>query len=847
MHIRTELISHLPAWQIAGKLNKQLEQASRVVVTAPPGAGKSTLLPLTILASVEGKILMLEPRRLAARLVAERMACLLGEEVGETVGYRIRFENRISDKTRIEVLTEGILTRMLVDDPMLDGVAVVIFDEFHERSLMADLGLALTRESQEVVRPDLRIVVMSATIDAAEICTALDAPLVECEGRMYPVEVRHLPREEDSTTVESIARDMVRAILMAHREEEGDILAFLPGQAEILRCKELLADSLGDTSLHPLYGLLSSEEQQQAIRPSASGRRKVVLATNIAETSLTIEGIRIVIDSGWQRKMVFNPQTELSHLCTIPISLDMATQRMGRAGRMTEGICYRLWSLPSEHRMAPCRQPEIMDTDLSNLVLDVAAWGESSPISLPWITPPPANSLHRASTLLQLIGATDMQGRITTLGKQMSHFATHPRIARMMLAACTAEEKALAADIAALLEERDPVVGVRAETTIQSDLNLRIQLLRDSRRGHREGRMSRLLHISEDYRRRIGASEDNDYPEAELTGKLLALAYPERIARAQDRIGNYRMANGTNVRLELSDGLSGTNWLAIAHLNASTGRVFLASPVRESDIRRMGRWADRLNWNSKDGCLICQQELRIGQLLLDTKPLQAAREQQIEALCLAAASNGESMLDFSKAVTQLQLRVAQVDAWHPELALPDLGTAAVLRRCRDWLPFFLDNGGRLMTTTSQLKHIDVAAALWTLLNYEQQQEVSRLAPSHIVVPTGSRIRLDYRQGAAAPVLSVRLQECFGLTDTPCIDGGRQPVLMELLSPGFKPVQLTQDLHSFWEGTYFEVRKELRRRYPKHHWPDNPLEALPTRGVRSTNGPIRHCVSKQPGK
>lgn len=839
MTINENLIKKLPARKIADEVNLRLQHHTRLVVTAPPGAGKSTLLPLTILERMEGKVLMLEPRRLAAKQIAERMAELIGEKVGKTVGYRVRFESQVSDKTRIEVLTEGILTRMLVNDPTLEGVSAVIFDEFHERSLVSDLALALTREAQEVVRPDLRIILMSATIDTQQLCQSLDSPLVESEGKMFDVKVVHLPREDESKTTDAVAHDVARAVMKAHREEQGDILAFLPGQAEILRCKELLGGSLGETQVMPLYGLLSSEDQRRAIQPSTVGLRKVVLATNIAETSLTIEGVRIVIDCGLQRKLVFEPRTEMSHLRTVPISMDMARQRSGRAGRLTEGICYRLWSKAQEHRMAECRQPELLEADLSSLVLDIAAWGEPNPMRLPWLTTPPQRSIHQATKLLQLLGAIDEKGKITPFGGRMADMACHPRIARMLLTAKTPEEKALAADIAALMEERDPMStkGVNDHNMgtwgnqPSADINLRLILMREQRRKRLKGGMERLLRVSEEYRRTVRVQENNNDLAPIDTGRLLALAYPERIAMAIDKLGNFRMANGMNVKVEGNDELSAYSWLSIAQLNAESGRIFLASTVKEADLKNLSQTIERLSWDCKKGCLLCQQEQRIGVLILDSKPLQTTRDKLVDALCMAAKDYGESMLDFNPQVQQLQNRIAQVAQWHPELNLPDLATQAVLQQSEKWLPFYLENNGHLANTIADLKRINLCEGLWSLLTYEQQLEVERLAPSHITVPTGSRIRLDYRQGAEAPVLSVRLQECFGLTDTPCVNDGKLPVLMELLSPGFKPVQLTRDLKNFWADTYFEVRKELRRRYPKHFWPDNPLDADPTRGIK----------------
>lgn len=793
-----------------------------MVVTAAPGAGKSTMLPLML--PQEGKILMLEPRRLAARQIAERMASLLGENVGETVGYRIRFESRVSSKTRIEVLTEGILTRMLIDDPTLEGVSTVIFDEFHERSLHSDVALALTREAQQVIRPDLKIILMSATIDAAAICRALGATHLHSEGRMFPVEIRHVAENAGVPLADLI----IHTTREAHRQHEGDILVFLPGEAEIRRCQEILESSADPdwdhTHICPLYGMLSQAEQNRAIAPSRNGERKVVLATPIAETSLTIEGVRIVIDSGLCRQMVFDPQNGLSHLETIRISLDMANQRSGRAGRVAEGICYRLWSLATEHRMAENREPEILSADLAPMMLDIAAWGEIHAERLPWITPPPTAHLSQASRLLEMLDAYNPDKGITSHGRRLAQLPCHPRVAEMLLQSANDEETALAADIAALLDERDPM----ASTENDADINTRLLSLRESRRQHREGRQwNRISQIAAQYRRLMKVKGSNAPIPPTTTGRLLAAAYPERIAKALDhQPGAFRTASGDNVALPLADPLSAYLWIAIASLNAGSGRVFLASPVDEADLTHWSRSVTNLSWDSRQGRIIAQQEERLGQLLLESKPISNLPQELLhQTLCEAAHKEGTSMLDFGdESLQNLQRRVAAVAVWHPELELPDLSTEAVLARTEEWLPLYLGKA----TNLSELKKIPVAQALWGLLSYDQQISVDRLAPTHIPVPTGSRIRVEYRQGAELPILRVRLQECFGLLDTPRVDDGRRPVLMELLSPGFKPVQLTQDLRSFWQGTYFEVRKELRRRYPKHSWPENPLEAEPTR-------------------
>ncbi|MBE6331811.1 MAG: ATP-dependent helicase HrpB [Bacteroidales bacterium] len=786
---------------------RQLADRTRLVVTAPPGAGKSTQLPLALLDAVRcgkfdtsGKILMLEPRRLAARQIAERMAELLDEPVGRTIGYRIRFETKTSAATRLEVLTEGILTRMLVADPTLDGVAMVLFDEFHERSLTSDVALALTREAQNVIRPDLRIVLMSATIDTKSICTALDAPVVESTGRMFPVELRRTDEE------------LVPLIRRAHREHEGDILVFLPGEAEIRRCAEALADTLAPTRICPLYGMLSSQEQRAAIAPSRAGERKIVLSTPIAETSLTIQGVRVVIDSGLCRRLIFNPQNSLSHLQTVPISMDMATQRMGRAGRVAPGTCYRMWSLADEHRMADCRTPEILEADLCSMVLDIAAWGTADVASLPWLTPPPAAHVAQAQQLLRLLGALDDDGKITPHGRQLAALPCHPRVAQMLVSARSADESRLACQLAAILEERDPLANV------QHDADIRTRLDRMTRR---------MRQMADQYAMWIkpATSYTKQTPSA---GYLIAQAYPERIAKAEpEGCGRFRLANGEKAFVDAQDELSAHEWLAVASMNAQSGggRIFLAAPIEPDELKPMLRSKESATWDTKRGCIVAQREWRIGSLIVRTEPLRDFNAAQL--IAEAARKDGRSMLDFNDRVQNLQQRIATLADWHPELGLPDLSTDAVLAKAPDWLPLYIGKA----TTSAELKKIDLYTALWGLLSYEQQQEAERLVPSHIAVPTGNRIRVEYRIGAELPVLRVRLQECFGMADTPRVDGGRRPVLMELLSPGFKPVQLTQDLRNFWQETYFEVRKELRRRYPKHAWPDNPLEATAVRGAR----------------
>ena len=802
----TKKCASLPASLIADDVNSALQTHHSLVITAPPGAGKSTLLPLTILSSLgDGeKILMLEPRRLAARQIAERMAQILGETVGETVGYRVRFESKVSKRTRIEVLTEGILTRMLVDDATLDGVSIVIFDEFHERSINSDLALALTRQTQEIIRPDLKIVIMSATIDACGICAALKAPLIESEGHMFPVELHYADEDTDPRDIAAVAASTT---IEAYKKHEGDILVFLPGQAEIERCFELLSNSQHlnispsqpitttpsqpittstpqHLTIHPLYGNLSPENQRRAIAPSAPGERKIVIATPIAETSITIEGVRVVIDSGLCRQVVFDARTGLSHLQTMRISMDMATQRMGRAGRVAEGVCYRLWTKASEHLMAEQRKPEIEEADLAPMVLDTAAFGESDAEALPWLTMPPRAGVFKAKELLMSLGAIDESGNITPIGKRMAALPCHPRIARMILATTNLTTSphqgvhlsqvhqqhlttstshhnttSLACDIAALLEEKDPL-----SETGGTDLTLRLSALRTARRKGQMGRWQRIAKIAAEYRRMAHTDEDNRDPAPMEVGLLVAHAYPERIAHSTNSIGSYRLASGANVQLDATDQQSAHSWLAIASLHSApgaTGRVFLAAPLDPEDLNaEFVKEVDNISWDTKQGCVVMQREQRIGKLMLSEKPIHDADKEQVKSIvCEAMKKDGLTMMAWSeKAVEQVQRRVAQVAAWHPELALPDVSTEHLLSTAADWLPFYLEEGGRVKSSVQELRKLNLAEIIWNLLPYEAQQEVDRLAPTHIEVPTGSRIRIDYRTGAEAPVLRVRLQE-----------------------------------------------------------------------------------------
>lgn len=819
----------LPAVTVADSLAEALRSVHAAVVVAPPGAGKSTLLPLSLLRSHQsGRIVMLEPRRIAARQVAARMAAMLGERVGQTVGYQIRFERKVSAMTRIEVVTEGVLARRLAEDPTLDGVDCVVFDEFHERSIQSDLTLCMVRQVRDVLRPDLNVVVMSATIDTTVLCRQLGAKEVSCEGRMFPVRV---VQASEDTPKENIAEAVATTVVHAHSSHEGDILAFLPGQGDIERCAALLGDSLAPTRICPLYGNMSMEKQAEAIAASPSGSRKVVLATPVAETSLTIEGVRVVVDSGYCRRLLYDAATGLSHLVTVRISHDMAMQRTGRAGRVAPGVCYRLWTLATDARMEEHRRPEISDADLTPMVLTLAAFGETHPATMPWLTPPPEMSLRRATEELRLLGAIDDKGTITALGRRMEAMPCHPRIAKMIVHAADDASKALACDIAAILEEKD----VMSADDVHADLLPRVAALRDARRGGRLGPWSRVARVADEYRRMAHVRSDNSFVGSEDIGVLVAAAYPERIAMAVDHNGTYRLAGGATVRLDASDSLTGYEWIAVASLHGGgrgVGRVFLAAAVGKDDVEAMASWTDNLTWITHQGGVVARRELRIGQLVIESRPLTTVDDKLLtDLVCDAVAREGQSLLDWNEDVSMLQRRVALVARWHPDLGLPDISTDHLLATAADWLPFYLHADGHIITTVAALRRIPLAQVLWSILPFDAQQTVDRLAPARIRVPSGSMVKVDYRVGSDVPVLSVRLQECFGLAATPCVDGGRVPVLMELLSPGFKPVQLTTDLASFWQNAYFEVRKELRRRYPKHYWPDNPLEAEATRGVK----------------
>jgi ATP-dependent helicase HrpB len=817
---------NLPVTEIIPEVRNTLKSNTTLVIGAPPGAGKSTLLPLALFEEdwLQGKkIIMLEPRRLAARSIAARMADLLEEETGKTVGYRIRFESCVSAQTKIEVVTEGILTRMLQSDNALEQVGLVIFDEFHERNLQADLALALCREAQQILRPDLRIMIMSATLNIPQLQTLLKAPVIESKGRQYPVEVIYSGDADEYLLPELMAQTIARAM----KEQEGDVLAFLPGEGEIRKCEEILKTQLSEVSIHPLYGMLPQKEQYAAIMPNRSGRRKIVLATSIAETSLTIEGIRIVVDSGFGRSSRFDPASGLSRLETLRISKDAADQRAGRAGRLSSGTCYRMWTKATQERLADHRVPEIMEADLCSLVLELTKWGTDDITKLCWLTLPPTNALQQAYDTLQQLGALE-NGKITEHGKQVHQLACHPRIAHMLILAETVTMKQLACDIAAVLEERDPLPK---DSGI--DLNLRIEALRRARNTNSlNNKFKRIEKNAASYRKLLKLEADNGPVDVYETGLLLAYAYPERIASAKP--GNnaqFQLANGKIAAAGHKDDLAHEAWLAVANMDLrdGLGKIFLAAPLNPTDLIHLVKEKQNISWDTRKGGLICLLELKIGSIVLKSTPLSRPDESLVQqAICQAIKLEGESLLDLSDQFQHLQNRIGSLRAWNPDEHWPEVNTAHLLNTAKDWLGPYL-NG---VKKPEDLKKLDLAECLVNFLSWEQQQALDQLAPAKLEVPTGSKLRIEYFPNGATPVLSVRLQEVFGMSDTPAVNRGKNSMVMHLLSPGYKPVQVTSDLRSFWNNTYFEVKKELQRRYPKHAWPDDPWKATPVAKGRS---------------
>ncbi|CAK0754314.1 ATP-dependent RNA helicase HrpB [Azospirillaceae bacterium] len=855
----------LPVESVLPELLRVLTDRKAAVLQASPGAGKTTCVPLALLKApwLEGRrILVLEPRRLAARAAARRMAALLGEEVGATVGYRVRLESRVSAVTRIEVVTGGVFIRQIQSDPELSGVGVVVFDEVHERSLDSDLGLALSLETRSALREDLRLLAMSATLDGAALAAFLGetasmaAPVIVGEGRSFPIETRYASAARPGERIEDRVVATIRQALI---EESGDILVFLPGAAEIRRVQRQLSESLPSRSaveeeveILPLYGDLPQDQQDRALSSIVGGRRKVVLSTSIAETSLTIEGIRVVVDSGLMRVPRFDVRGGMARLETVRASQAATDQRRGRAGRLEPGVCYRLWPEPEQRALAPFTEPEILAADLAPLALELALWGDGDGSGLSWLTPPPSTSLAQARTLLKSLGALDDHGRITAHGRRMVGLGAHPRLAHMILCGqeLGAEEEACA--LAALLSDRDIVRNHRAGEPRDVDLRLRVDAVLEGGRFSEalfdRGALQQARRVARSWkgqlaslRRKTSALDARGEIRelgADAVGALVALAYPDRVAQRRSSGGSgaatYRLQNGRGGVLDGLDALATEEWLAVASLDGDRrdARIFLAAPLREETIRELfvARLEEQelLFWDDREKIVVARRRRCLGALILDDAPLSNPLPERITAVALEGVRRmGMKSLPWTDVLEEWRARVAFLRALDlsdgvGETVWPDLSDETLLATLEDWLAPFFSGVSRV----GHFEKVDLAAALQTLLPWALQQKLEEWAPTHLTVPSGSRVRLDYRSGEH-PILAVRLQEMFGLPGTPTIAGGRVPVLLHLLSPAHRPMQVTRDLAGFWVNGYPSVRSDLRGRYPRHSWPDDPLTAPPT--------------------
>ena len=845
--------SGLPIDAALPALLDALRTHTAAVLEAPPGAGKSTVVPLALLDEewTQGKrLLLLEPRRVAARAVAVRMAQTLGESPGGTIGYRMRLETRVSRATRIEVVTEGVLTRLLQEDAALEGVAAVIFDEFHERSLQADLGLALCLDARAALTPELRVLIMSATLDGAAVAQLLGAaPRVSAAGRTFALETRYagkgpplLPATAGARATHSAEKLIAQLALRALREEPGDVLVFLPGAREIRRVQSLLEGAgAAGVAVLPFYGELGAEAQDAALAPAARGMRKLVLATNIAETSLTIPGVRVVVDSGLMRRARFDPVTGMSRLETQRISRSSAEQRQGRAARTGPGVCYRAWSEGAHAALAAFTPPEILDADLAPLALDLARWGAREARQLAWLDEPPPAMLASARDLLQLLGALDGAGSINPHGQAMTRLAVHPRLAHMLLRAQRLDAVALAAQLAALLSERDLLRGTGE--VHDADVRTRLEMLSGTERRHGPARSSleRVRRAARELERALAreARAEGEHGAAAVdAGLLLAFAYPDRIGRRRPGgEGRYTLANGRGAAFAGPQALARQEFIVAVDLDdrERDARILLAAPLERGQL--LEHFADRLRrhervaWSSRDQAVLARRTLELDGLVLEDKPLATLSADAARAAMLSGLRElGIDALPWDREARTLQARIefvrrelagtAEAAAW------PAVSDAALLESLDLWLAAWLEG----VTRREHLTAVPPGEALRAWLSFAQQRQLAEWAPTHLELPGGVRVRVDYLDDSA-PLVAVRLQEVFGLAATPLLGRNRVPVTFRLLSPAQRPVQVTRDLQSFWRGAYAEVRKDLRGRYPKHYWPENPLEAQPTRGTR----------------
>jgi len=823
-----------PITTLLPEIVASLAERPRLVLEAPPGAGKTTQVPLALLHApwlAGQKLVMLEPRRIAARAAAAFMAGQLGEEVGGTVGYRIRFESRVGPRTRIEVVTEGILGRMIQDDPSLEGIGAILFDEFHERHLAGDLGAALALDVQASLRPDLRIVVMSATLDGERIAQWLGAPRLSSPGRSYPVGVAYPPARSQ----ESVEQHMARTVQLALRENPGDVLAFLPGRREIERVRSMLERLDEAVEVVALHGELSLAEQQLALAPADPGTRRVVLATNVAESSVTLPGIRAVIDSGLAREPRFDPASGFARLETVPISQASADQRAGRAGRVAEGRAYRLW--PESRRLEPSRTAEIEQTELSGLALDLAGWGSDA---LPWLNPPPAGSMGQARDLLRRLGALDTASAITALGREMLALGATPRLGAVAMRAAV-EQRPLVADLLALAEARSPL---RGEALRNDDFRQRVHALhlwRDGgSRGARlasadTGALAAIEKAAMGWRRRLNVkTAASGVPDSHAIGDLLAHAFPDRVARRDDaQPMRYQLANGRGARLHENSALLGEPWLVVVdlRLDARDSLIHAAAPLDPDTLER--EHAERfvtervLRWDDARQIAEAFEERRFDALVVSRRAVPVSGDDALPVLLSAIRSRGMGSLPWSESARRLRARMLALRSWQPELQLPDVSDVALAATLEQWLAPYLSGKRRL----EALQASDLSDALSAMLDYEQRRALDAHAPDELLVPSGMTRRLEYGarddDPGAPPVLAVKLQELFGLAETPRVGDGRVPVMLHLLSPGGRPIQVTQDLSGFWNRTYPEVKKELKGRYPKHPWPDDPWTATAT--------------------